>query len=373
MRIAITSPYCWPQVRRGSERFMVELADYLVSRGHDVTLISTHVGEAEERLEHGRRTILFSQRLRRFRNYRVLNPGHAFAFQLRALLRHEPFDWVHALSYHDAFGAALAKSDGEKFRLVMNHVGIPIRKYFRRIPHDYLVFRRALRGADTHVVTSAFAETMLERQFGYHARRLPIPVQLDRFPCKEAARELPVTVLFVGDANQDRKGALPTALAFNAIKQSHPDAVLQFSGHMSAERRRELLGVLHEDVHKDVQFLGLGALDDVPAQYRNATVTVLPAIWEAFGMVLVESLSSGTPVVGCGHAGLIDIVQDPGIGRLCDPGTERGVMDNIDGLVSAIRETIDLARDPNTASRCHHYARKFAWDTVGPEYEALYM
>src|SRR5690606_29737265 len=107
MRIAITNPYCWPQVRRGSERFMNELGDYLAEHGHEVTMVSTHTGEAEERVEGRRRSVLMPQRFTRFRNQRWLNPGHAFALQVRDFLRRESFDWVHALSYHDAWGAAL--------------------------------------------------------------------------------------------------------------------------------------------------------------------------------------------------------------------------------------------------------------------------
>ncbi len=372
MRIAITNPYCWPQVRRGSERFMMELADYLAGCGHEVTVIATHVGEPQDTTEGRRRMVLLPQRFTRFREQRWLNPGHAFALQCRALLKRESFDWVHTLSYHDAFGAALAKSEGARFRLVMNHVGIPIRKYFRRIPHDYLVFRRALRGADVHVVTSSFAGEMLERQFGYRSKRLPIPVYLNKFPCKERPEGDRVTLLFVGDANQHRKGAEPVVRAFREIKKHHPDAVLHFSGHMSDARRAQLLELLDRGMREDVCFFGLGNIGDVPGQYRAATVTVLPSIWEAFGMVLVESLSSGTPVVGCAHAGLKDIVRDPAIGRLCEPGTERGEMNNISGLVDSILQVIELAGDPETPARCHAYAEQFSWNAVGPEYDALY-
>lgn len=351
---------------------MNELADYLVAQNHEVTVISTHVGDPIETTSGKRRDIVLAQRFVRFRERRTINPGHGFAFQVRNLLKREPFDWVHSLSYHDAFGAALAKADGTSFRLIMNHVGIPIRKYFRRVPHDYLIFRRAASGADTHLVTSTFAGRMLERDFGCKAIRLPIPVYLTQFPCKEPSLSGPVSLLFVGDANQERKGAEPLIRAFKQVKRAHPEAELHFSGHMNDDRRRYLMGMLTASERSDVHIHGLGNIEDVPAQYRAATVTVLPSIWEAFGMVLVESLSSGTPVVGCEHAGLTDIVQYPYLGRLCDPGSERGAMNNIDGLITAILEAVDLAHEPATAARCHDHAQRFAWDTLGPKYEALY-
>ena len=47
MRIAITSPTNWPYVRRGAERFINELAGYLASRGHSVTIICGKPGKSE--------------------------------------------------------------------------------------------------------------------------------------------------------------------------------------------------------------------------------------------------------------------------------------------------------------------------------------
>ena len=52
MRIAITHPTTWPEIRRGTERFVNELADWLGRRGHEVTVLSSHSGPGE-RTDHG--------------------------------------------------------------------------------------------------------------------------------------------------------------------------------------------------------------------------------------------------------------------------------------------------------------------------------
>jgi cytochrome oxidase assembly protein ShyY1 len=76
-------------------------------------------------------------------------------------------------------------------------------------------------------------------------------------------------------------------------------------------------------------------------------VTLLPAVWEAFGLVLLESLAAGTPVVGAAHAGIVDIVDpaQPALGALFDPGSTGRAADNLDGLVAAI-ETVLVGGKP---------------------------
>ena len=62
LRIAITNPTCWPQVRRGSERLLHELSHWLAARGHAVTVISTEPGDRRVESDGPVRRVLLSQR-----------------------------------------------------------------------------------------------------------------------------------------------------------------------------------------------------------------------------------------------------------------------------------------------------------------------
>ena len=57
LRVALLSPVFWPEVRRGSERFARELADGLITRGHEPTLITSHRGATTVCMEDGLRVI----------------------------------------------------------------------------------------------------------------------------------------------------------------------------------------------------------------------------------------------------------------------------------------------------------------------------
>jgi phosphatidyl-myo-inositol alpha-mannosyltransferase len=136
--------------------------------------------------------------------------------------------------------------------------------------------------------------------------------------------------------------------------------------------RRSLLARVLEPYRDDVEFPGPGPVEQLGREFAAATVSVLPSLWESFGMVLVESLACGTPVVGCRHGAIPELIRG-GVGTLFDPGEIDGARaTNAPGLCDALDAALDLAGDPQTSGRCRAYAESFGWDVVGPRYEALY-
>ena len=98
----------------------------------------------------------------------------------------------------------------------------------------------------------------------------------------------------------------------------------------------------------------------------RASATVLPADDEAFGLVLVESLAAGTPVVAARSGGCPEIVDDPAIGRLFEPGDAGG---------PRARDRRGARRSPRPGDRGAPAAstpRRWDWARVVERYEALY-
>jgi glycosyltransferase involved in cell wall biosynthesis len=82
--------------------------------------------------------------------------------------------------------------------------------------------------------------------------------------------------------------------------------------------------------------------------------------------VIVESLSTGTPVVAMRSGGPPEIVDRPDVGRLATPG-------DVGSLARSICEVIDLAGDAATPGRCAVQARRWDWmETIGPMHERVY-
>ncbi|MEJ2756459.1 MAG: glycosyltransferase, partial [Gammaproteobacteria bacterium] len=124
----------------------------------------------------------------------------------------------------------------------------------------------------------------------------------------------------------------------------------------------------------------VGAVDALPHLYHAADLTLLPSVWEAFGLVVVESLAAGTPVVGVNHGGVPDILLghefdatgQQGVGLLFDADINIMSSENILNLVSAIRKSLLVCRSPDISTRCQVRAEAFSWLSLGQYYTMIY-
>lgn len=374
MRIAITHPTAWPEVRRGSERVLHDLSHRLAARGHRVSVVTSAPGDRLRTEQEGdvERLILPRRTPPAAIAGRWLNGFHLFGLDLAKLLRERPFDAVHCLNYHDAAGA-LAARRGRDVRVSMLCTGIPVRRYFRRVPLDGLLFRRVVRGVDAVGVLSRFADASLTREYGVAGHLLPSPTETAPFEALDVDRPAEPTILFCGDADEVRKGALLLAQAFPAIAERLPGARLVFSGRAGPAFRAAVAQAVPEPLRARVEILGIGRVEDLPALYAGATVCVNPAMWEALGNVLIEALAAGTPVVGARHGGIPDIVTEGTTGYLFDPQSTGIAARNVAGLAEAVVRAAALAGRPETREACRARARLFGWDALAPGYETLIL
>lgn len=369
LHVALANPFCWPWVRRGSERMLQLMSEGLAARGHRVTVFASAPEPGHERRGAVDYELLPQRPLL---GRRQLNVCHAFAWALAPRLATADADVVWCLSHFDAWAAVRARGLGARHRVIYHSMGIPVRAYFRAVPVDAWFMRSALRGADRRLVLSRFAQQRLQAEFGVGAEVLPGIVGDASFQAPEGAAGTTQTLLFVGDADEPRKGAALACAAWARLRQRHPGLSLVFSGPASDATRECLAATPGLDGARPT-FLGLGRVDDLPALYAQASVTLLPAVWEAFGLVLLESLAAGTPVVGAAHAGIVDIVDpaQPALGALFDPGSTGRAADNLEGLVAAIEAVLVGGKPPARQAACIERARAFAWRALAPRYVAM--
>jgi glycosyltransferase involved in cell wall biosynthesis len=163
------------------------------------------------------------------------------------------------------------------------------------------------------------------------------------------------TVLFVGRF-VDQKGAR----LFSAAAAAMPDRRFVTVGPHGAFGTTAVPDPELPNLHHE------GPLPDreVTERIRSAGCLVLPTqAWEVFGMVLVEALAQGTPVVTTRADGPAEILRDaPGV-RFCERG-------DLDSLVTAIAHACTVDDDERRAARS--FARRFGWPAIAAASLVLY-
>jgi glycosyltransferase involved in cell wall biosynthesis len=164
------------------------------------------------------------------------------------------------------------------------------------------------------------------------------PPEIERF---EPAPERPWswTLLYVGRI-VDVKGV---DLAVDALAQLPAEATLVIDGSGDADYERSLRARIHELGLDDRVRIGRSPRDELPAAYAAADVTVFPVRWaEPFGLVPLESMAVGRPVVATGRGGSGELLTDGENCLIFDPDDGAGA------LAERIRA---LAADPALRSR----------------------
>ncbi len=175
-------------------------------------------------------------------------------------------------------------------------------------------------------------------------------------------------VLFVGRLASN-KGLLDLLEAFALLAPRDPAAQLVLIGEDGgmraalADRAREL------GLARRIHFLG--HVEDprlVDSAYRGARVFVLPSEYEAFGLVLLEALAQGAPVVATRVGGVPEVLGEDGrAGVLVEPGSAEVLAEEI----------LRLWNDPALGRQLGEYGRttivpRYTWDALADRLDALY-
>jgi phosphatidylinositol alpha-mannosyltransferase len=359
MRIALVHAYTWPEVRRGGERMVDDLTTYLRGAGHTVDVYTGTRGESQFHRGHDGRNYKMRIPWLRALQPRGVSPIETFALRAMTPLVVHRYDAVHAFTPTAAL-AAIACAQRTVYTVIGHPTAdtLPIHRVQRT------ALRRAVAHAAEVCVLSRSAGRSALEAFGRTAHVLPPGVYLDRYEPNLIARTGPPRLLFSADLSNPDKGLPVLFAAFDRVLGSHPGARLALSGPGSPDAAIAAAGEVWPRIQASVDVLGTGSVEDVPERYRGAHVTVLPSSREAFGIVLVESLAAGTPVIGGRPGGAEDIIA-PEAGRLVDIG-------DANALATAITDCAAMSAAPQTAERCTAHARSWDWSVIGPRYEELY-
>lgn len=115
-----------------------------------------------------------------------------------------------------------------------------------------------------------------------------------------------------------------------------------------------------------VVFLGKRDQTTLPYYYSAAEMLVMPSYYESFGMVALESMACGTPVIASHTGGLAYLVQNGVTGFTVSGGDVRALAKRLTQLI----EQPELRR--KIGEQASEYARAYAWENIAAKIKALY-
>lgn len=192
---------------------------------------------------------------------------------------------------------------------------------------------------------------------------IPNGVDLDRFRPGDQSPD-PLQILFAGRLIP-QKGPDVLLRAFGAVLRRHPDATLTIAGdgtqRLYLERLARFLGL-----RQRVRFLGWQSPGQLAELYRDCAVLAVPSLYEPFGLVALEAMASGRPVVVSRVGGLAEIVEDEISGFAVEPGDHLDLATRLAALLS----DPGLARAMGRAAR--RRAEHYDWRIIAGQTAGLY-
>ncbi len=365
--------------------WLVEMIHRLQERGIAVEVLAPAYRGSGDHVVHGVRVHRFRyaparwetlthdqtapDRVRKQPSFLALVPFYMLSGSVAAvrLARSGGFDVVHALwpVPHGLIG--IAAKHFARVPLVCTFFGVELTWVDAQLPFLRPLLRAIVRASDAVTAISSYTAERLKQvapdadpaviPFGA-AVDAPTALLRDRLRSPSGVFEL----LFVGRL-VERKGVHVLLQALAQLRSSHA-VCLRIVGdgpeRVALESRVAALGV--ED---QVTFEGVIPREQLEEHFASCDGVVLPAVTDAkgdtegLGVVLIEAMSYGRPVIASAVGGIIDIVKHEETGLLVPPGDPAA-------LAAAIGR---YASDPTFAhavAACgrEYVAREFSWDTI---------
>lgn len=228
--------------------------------------------------------------------------------------------------------------------------------------------RRSLSRLDARIAISTTAAETGHALYGGSYEIIPCGVDTTSFkpglPPLTALDDGITNVLYVGRLEQ-RKGVAHLVRSWAHIEARYPRVRLVIGGdgpeRASLQRLASDLGL------KRVCFLGYVSAADLPRLLTSAAIFCAPATYaESFGIVLIEAMAAGLPIVAAANAGYAGLLATHPGNLLAAPGDDRALAESIVTLLDRPEQRRQIGE------RNHAAAARYGWDRVGGDIVAVY-
>jgi len=326
MKIALVSPYDF-SVPGGVVKHIYYLARHFREMGHDVKVIAPCSREDSPLSEYLVKVSSLVVGIPSAGSVARVSVSPLVYRKAKKILEEENFDVVHI---HEPLTPMLPVA-------VLRHsktLNIGTFHAYRPDPHPVLEYsdvllRRLANKLDGRIAVSMAAKDYISRYFPGDYRIIPNGVDLDFFqsrakPIERFCDGRP-NVLFVGRLEK-RKGFGFLLDAFKIVRAEVPQARLLVVGAFDDDDKKPFVEYVRRNRIHGVRFIGRVPEEELPRYYHTCDVFCAPSLgYESFGMVLVEAMAAGKPVVASAIPGYTEVVKSGAEGLLVPPGDSQAL------------------------------------------------
>ncbi len=363
MRVGLVCPYSF-DVPGGVQSHVRDLAEHLIGGGHEVSVLApadTETAVPDYLAAAGRAVpVKYNGSVAR------LTFGPMSASRVRRWIADGDFDVLHL---HEPVTPSLSilalwLATGP---IVATYHTAMVRS--RAMQAVQPMLRPTLEKINARIAVSDEARRTLVQHFGGDAVVIPNGVDVDAFatarinPDWRGSPDRP-TIAIVGRLDEPRKGLPVLLAALPMILRVHPGLRVLALGRGQA---RQVLADWPPAVQRAVELLG--GLDDAAkaSMLRSVDLYVAPHTrGESFGIVLVEAMSAGTPVVAADLSAFRRVLEEGEYGVLVPVGDPDALAGSVISLLA------DPERRRRLSERASRAARHYDWSRVGAQVESVY-
>jgi phosphatidyl-myo-inositol alpha-mannosyltransferase len=355
VKIGVVSPYAWT-VPGGVNDHIMNLVEQLERHGHQAWVIAPAGGFAPSKMALPSSFICAGRALPVRANGSVayVNPWPLMLQKMGRILANGKFDVVHVHEPTIPSTAAAATMAARVPVVGTFHAAGYASHYYER--YNPLA-TRIMTCVGVRIAVSEAARDCVVGHFPGHYRVVPNGIDVKKYAAVRDGTKVRGRILFIGRP-EPRKGLSVLVDAFARLRSSFPEASLVLAGP-TADELQALMSRSRNtraDTFEGIEALGRVSNEVKLEQMGKAEVICAPSLGgESFGIVLIEALAAGVPVVASDIPGYRAVLDGGDAGVLVPPG-DASALEN--GLLSVL---LDRGMQRDLSLQGVALAERYSW------------
>jgi glycosyltransferase involved in cell wall biosynthesis len=375
LKIIQVCPIFHSKMVSGVGSHVLNLSKCLAKKGHHVEVFSSDLFKEGSKEKVPKFNVVEGIITHRFKVYKIpsVYSGYLPSHSLIQSLLSTDADVIHAHSYvyFPTYVSAITKKLMNTVLVLTTHqppVEYASRNRNLMTLYNNSVGRFAIKTADGVIAVTRSEKNFLQahvRASPSKIKVIPEGVDLQQFYPEGKKMEKRVIILFVGRFSKE-KGLRYLIEAIPKVIAEYPQAQFMLVGE-DCGVKNELLKLVDElEVKNQIMFLEPRFGSELARIYRFSTLFVLPSLYETFGLVILEAMASGLPVVATKVGGVETLVKHGYNGLFVSPKNPSALSDSIITLLS------ENSLYKRIRKQCIETSKLYSWSTMAEKVEEFY-